>query len=1111
MSSVAAAKTEHKKSEASTKDFASESVQPQASAGAVAGLPRFLLSDAGAWIQAKLTINRPDDPYEEEADRVTDRVMRTPESGAPQTSPMSGAVSAIQRKCSCGGNCETCQAQPRNEYLQMKPANSGQSGLTTAPSSVNETLRSPGRPLDAQTRSFAEPRFGRDLSKVRVHTDARAANSAREISARAYTVGHQIVFGEGQFAPATQPGRRLLVHELTHVLQQSGLGSQSAAPEDQVQRDYDDDWAALKAKEIDQWAWVLLDPYSFIFVRKQIDDVKRSLEDNVSAAFIELQFNAGRLDRFAADPEGRRTLDVLYDAVITGKVSDFERQQADRILDVKARHRPPASTAAAATVRNPMVFPIARSSAALKAKLLSSGKVSISYDDSVFDEEFRAETETLLSRHTRDEILNGFEVDPEETVGVRLFGADNGPRSYVPAIMLIDFANREDKGALWTWNVDDDSDRYAAAAAGQLSNQAWSDANPYRYIREQFEDLSSGSLSSYSEDNVAAAFISLQSQAGRLDNFAADPEGRRALDVLYAALITGKVSDFEQEQARKITEAIGRNRPAPDAATLAKLRNPMIFPVKDQRFFGSAGSGATLHAELLTNGNVRVYYDTTGVFDEEFLPETRTLLQHHTRDEIRSGFELDPDELVGAKLFDEEGEPLVYVPAIMLIDFANRIDQAFWGRFKEVTIMGATAGAGGLVSGVGALAMADRVVFVIGAASAIINDYRHEIMKSAGGRGFLSVWKYVDATVQYYGFARMGVDGIRMVKGRVGPALKDWKADTQSEARSVEIVAAQEAAENWLQAANEAEIPAAEKYIDEHPLHDVEGDVPGKRRAKTGDHEMQEVVTPDGISCELYSKPTPVLCRDPLGTPKGEPAGKTQEKETGKADRLAKKNATDEMKERLKDVDARIANPDPAVQQQLRDLDKDIADGERQAKLAYDKVRQMKVRSEGYAQAKAEWEQAKKKLEALRAERDPIVSERAELYHQKAALQEALEEGRKREMYMGPTPGKASPTGLEVQARMEKAGKLTRNSITGEVRFEDSKGVWRPLKDADMSHIQDAVTMWNTKFRFLGPRSPQVLAWMSESENYVLDYYGLNRSAGASLGEVYLPPPWTKL
>lgn len=93
-----------------------------------------------------------------------------------------------------------------------------------APPIVHEVLRAPGQPLDAQTRTFMEPRFGYDFSQVRVHTGTRAAESARAVNALAYTVGRDVVFGASQYAPRTGAGTRLIAHELTHVMQQNSGG-----------------------------------------------------------------------------------------------------------------------------------------------------------------------------------------------------------------------------------------------------------------------------------------------------------------------------------------------------------------------------------------------------------------------------------------------------------------------------------------------------------------------------------------------------------------------------------------------------------------------------------------------------------------------------------------------------------------------------------------------------------------------------------------------------------------------------------------------------------------------------------------------------------------------
>jgi len=84
---------------------------------------------------------------------------------------------------------------------------------------VDEALRSPGQPLDAATRASMEPGFGHDFSQVRVHTGARSAQSADAINALAYTVGPEIVFAAGRYAPGTPEGRQLLAHELAHTVQ----------------------------------------------------------------------------------------------------------------------------------------------------------------------------------------------------------------------------------------------------------------------------------------------------------------------------------------------------------------------------------------------------------------------------------------------------------------------------------------------------------------------------------------------------------------------------------------------------------------------------------------------------------------------------------------------------------------------------------------------------------------------------------------------------------------------------------------------------------------------------------------------------------------------------
>ncbi|MGB7924022.1 MAG: DUF4157 domain-containing protein [Pyrinomonadaceae bacterium] len=172
-------------------------------------------------IQRKMTVSQPGDPDEREADHIADQVMRMPE---PRR---------LQRACACGGSCQTCKTgQPGDEHLRAKRsgAQSGSEHDAASPL-VSEAIRSPGQRLDPDTRAFMESRFGHDFSHVRVHTGTQAAQSARAVDALAYTLGSNVVFGAGQYAPATSEGRRLLAHELTHVAQQAG-----GAPVDTVRR-----------------------------------------------------------------------------------------------------------------------------------------------------------------------------------------------------------------------------------------------------------------------------------------------------------------------------------------------------------------------------------------------------------------------------------------------------------------------------------------------------------------------------------------------------------------------------------------------------------------------------------------------------------------------------------------------------------------------------------------------------------------------------------------------------------------------------------------------------------------------------------------------------------
>lgn len=149
--------------------------------------------------QAKLEVGQADDPAEREADRVAEAVLQ------PDALATSVAFTT-----------ETMLTPP------LRPVSGGGAAPAAADAAplVGPVLGAGGQPLDADSRALMEPHFGHDFSRVRVHTDARAAESARAVNALAYTVGRDVVFGEGQYLPGTTAGQWLVAHELTHVVQQ---------------------------------------------------------------------------------------------------------------------------------------------------------------------------------------------------------------------------------------------------------------------------------------------------------------------------------------------------------------------------------------------------------------------------------------------------------------------------------------------------------------------------------------------------------------------------------------------------------------------------------------------------------------------------------------------------------------------------------------------------------------------------------------------------------------------------------------------------------------------------------------------------------------------------
>jgi hypothetical protein len=182
-------------------------------------------------IQPRPTIGSADDAYEEEADRVAEQVMRMPDPRLqrqiePEEEEEEEEEEVLQPKRLAEQITPLIQrqAEPEDEeeegIIQTKRAGGPTRQISPSLAAQIHALGGRGRPLTQSERGFFEPRFGRSLSRVRIHTDARAAKTAQALKARALTAGRNVVFGASAYVPETMSGQHLLAHELTHVAQQ---------------------------------------------------------------------------------------------------------------------------------------------------------------------------------------------------------------------------------------------------------------------------------------------------------------------------------------------------------------------------------------------------------------------------------------------------------------------------------------------------------------------------------------------------------------------------------------------------------------------------------------------------------------------------------------------------------------------------------------------------------------------------------------------------------------------------------------------------------------------------------------------------------------------------
>lgn len=265
-------------------------------------------------VQPKLTIGEPNDTYEQEADNVADQVMRMPEPASNdddemivQTKPLANQITPLVQRAPAEETSEDERlVQMMPESIQPKHVHGQSSQISPTAAANIHSLNGSGSPLPRSARSFFEPRFSDDFSQVRVHTDTRAAETAKSINARAFTHGKNVVFGAGEYSSDSGLGRRLLAHELTHVVQQEGNSKNQASQQKTLQRstDYEELRKKFgKGKNLDKLAKDFAIDQGFKIAAETGDmgSLAKSVKDMIKAG-IDIQ-DSGKSDWWFNDDE----------------------------------------------------------------------------------------------------------------------------------------------------------------------------------------------------------------------------------------------------------------------------------------------------------------------------------------------------------------------------------------------------------------------------------------------------------------------------------------------------------------------------------------------------------------------------------------------------------------------------------------------------------------------------------------------------------------------------------------------------------------------------------------------------------------------------------------
>lgn len=189
--------------------------------------PEILQGKVKPVVEAKLSINKPGDRYEQEADAMAESVMHM--SAGKMRKPVTGLIGAsLQRKCA------HCEEEENKKKPVMRKTERAVNDMQVSPSftaNLNNS-KAGGSPLPHNTRRFMEDAFSTGFSSVKIHTGGQASEMSKQINAKAFTHGNDIYFKSGEYAPETDYGKNILAHELTHVVQQNS----NAVQQQSIQR-----------------------------------------------------------------------------------------------------------------------------------------------------------------------------------------------------------------------------------------------------------------------------------------------------------------------------------------------------------------------------------------------------------------------------------------------------------------------------------------------------------------------------------------------------------------------------------------------------------------------------------------------------------------------------------------------------------------------------------------------------------------------------------------------------------------------------------------------------------------------------------------------------------